>query len=417
MKNVIGSFLVIVFYTPICFAASELIGTWGNGTLTVCKEHSLYANNACIGATADCSPKTMFARQYTDEWAVQMLMAVTIYESGARFCPIQIEGKNYNKGDAWTEYVELDSSKCLWLCRDGWTGDKCALPTSSVSSCDTSLLKAENYSSIKRAETGNNTKQKLDMFRWSVNPACGVHKTQEHNMILALKRWLPSGHGAVAQQMVVRAQREGWKDMISWAAIYPAGNAPEIIVCKNGYKPNSSKTDCEEISSEICALALSCPDWNSGYDRTQHILKMRDGSSCYEYRCSQQGYAFKDAVNRSCTECVTGMRDGVSPKDGTCVKCDVGNVFDEKASGNGYCSVAQGYSKVDLQYGAGQTRNSNQDLEQQCWTITTPNDYAECVKNGGGKNKNITSKFGKNMMTQHALYRDNVDPAGVVSKK
>lgn len=387
MKKTIVFLLCLAFYDTACFAGggnnvSKLTGAWGNGTLTSCGEHALTTNNACIGATQNCANKSMYARDYTDEWAVQMMVAMDVNENGARFCPIQVEAKNKNKGNAWTEYAELGSSNCVWLCKEGYTGDKCALAVSDSASCDATELKSSNYSSIRRMASGANVEDRVPMFVWNKYYGCGVHKGQEHDIILALTKWLPSGHGAIAQQVVVRAFRSGWKHMDSWPKIYPAAGAAEILVCKDGYKPNSSRTDCEPINSETCARSMACNGWGGDdYDSSQHSLALREGSNCYEFRCSKQGYAFQSATNRTCTECATNLRDGVNPVSGDCVKCEVGKIFDKNAASTGYCANTRSFSKIDMQYGSGKTQNTTV-LKDQCWVLTTNDNYKECLLDG-----------------------------------
>ncbi|MGN0917119.1 MAG: hypothetical protein ACI4NZ_02830, partial [Candidatus Enterousia sp.] len=372
MKKTIGFLLVFALYDAACFAgggnnASKLLAAWGNGQLSACGTHQLTADNACIGETSNCSNRTIYARNNTDEWAIQMMVAMDITENGARFCPVQVEGKNKNKGNAWTEYAELGSSNCVWLCKEGYTGDKCALSASESKTCDVTELKAANYSSITRVETGANVEDRVPMFVFNKYYGCGDDKGQEHDIILALKRWLPSGHGAVAQQMVVRAERSGWKHMISWATIYPASGAEEILLCKDGYKPNSARTDCEAINAELCQRSQTCNGWGGDdYDSSQHNLVQREGTTCYEFRCKKQGYAFDSATNRTCTECATNLRDGVNPVTGECVKCEVGKIFNKNASNTGYCSDAVAFSKIDMQYGKGATKNTR-TLKDQCW--------------------------------------------------
>lgn len=384
MKKTIGFLLVFALYDAACFAgggnnASKLIAAWGNGQLSACGAHALTADNACIGASANCGNRNIWARDYDDEWAIQMMVAMDINENGARFCPIQVEGKNKNKGNAWTEYAELGSSNCVWLCKDGYTGDKCSLSAADSKSCDVTELKAENYASITRMATGANVEDRVPMFVFNKYYGCGVHKGQEHDIILALKRWLPSGHGAFAQQMVVRAERSGWKHMDSWATIYPASGAEEILVCKDGYKPNSARTDCEPINQETCMRSMSCTGWGGDdYDNTQHTLVLREGSTCYEFRCSKQGYAFQSSASRTCTECATNLRDGVNPVTGECVKCEVGKIFNKNASSTGYCADTKSFSKVDMQYGKGATKNSR-TLKDQCWILSSNDNYKECL--------------------------------------
>ena len=100
-----------------------------------------------------------------------------------------------------------------------------------------------------------------------------------------------------------------------------------------------------------------------------------------KYKCKEPGYAFASTVSNTCVACVTGRRTGVSPADGTCITCAVGTIFDADAVTNGYCVSATGYSKQDLQYGRGNSKDSVA-LGGQCWTEVQTDDYAECVTTG-----------------------------------
>lgn len=369
---------------------SALSGDWGGGRWVMCGQHSLGAKNACIGATQNCAARSMFARNYDDEWAVQMLVAMKVTKTGAMFCPVQVEGKNKNKGNAWTEYASAGSN-CVWLCKNGYTGEECATEAAAGTTCDPTKLQASNYSSIRRIASGANIEDSVAMFGFNNNNSCGVHKKQEHDIILGVTRWTPSGHGAFVQQLVVRAERSGWKHMDSWAAIYPAGGAPEILVCKNGYKPNAGSTDCEEINMNICAQAQACSGWsNAGFDEQVHVMMQPAGQSCYEFRCAQQGYAFQSTAERKCVECSSSMRDGAHPVSGLCIKCDIGKIFNSET---GACDDADAYSKTDMQYGKGRTKD-NTKLAAQCWTIVAPEEYTVCVRGGGASASGAASGSG-----------------------
>ena len=178
--------------------------------------------------------------------------------------------------------------------------------------------------------------------------------------------------------MIVRAQREGWKDMISWAAVYPALQSSDVLVCMDGFQPNATKDDCVEINFNVCALAMTCDGWDTGFDETLHVMKKRETENCYEFRCVEKGYAFRSAKDRTCELCGTTSRFGASPKDGTCVECEIGKIFDENAAATGYCANTISFTKTDLQYGPGQTRNTNFEVDNQCWTKRGP-EYFECM--------------------------------------
>lgn len=393
IKKVVVSFAVILGSTG-AFAGGgnnvkDLTELWGGGKLSACGTNLISGTEACIGASqaSGCKEKAIYARNYTDEWATQMMVALQVKEGGAYFCPVQVEGKNKNKKNAWTEYAMIgDSSRCVWLCRAGYSGAQCEQATGSdTASCDVMELKRNDYSNLKRVVSGANIEDSVAMFVWNQYYGCGVNKGQEHDMILAIKRYAPGGHGAWVQQMTVRAQREGWKHMISWAAIYPATGAQEQLVCKNGYKPNAALTDCVEINANVCAEAQACTGW-TGFDETIHKFVKTTNQSCYEFRCKGDGMAFPSESDRTCSACETSMRGGVAPDTGVCVKCEAGTVFSTKAVNSGYCGSALGYVKTDLQYGKDKTKNTNPEPENQCWTQTETDVYKSCVENGGMQN-------------------------------
>lgn len=385
MMNKVFLSLMVVLFTSPAFAATgksnavaKLLTTWGGGSTSWCGAHAL--KDVCIGATKTCSNKTMYARNYTDEWALHMMVAVDVNEHGAYFCPIQVEAKNKNKKNAWTEYAQLGSpTDCKWLCKDGYSGDKCSVAPGGGTTCNSVEFKRDNYNGFKRLVSGANIEDKIAMFVWNQYHGCGLNKGQEHDVVLAITRWTPGNHGAFVQPVVVRAEREGWKDMVSWPNVYFLTGATEKLVCMDGYQPNAGVTDCVAISENICAEAKSCPGW-TGFDESLHTFVMPDGKNCFEFRCKGENQAFASATDRSCIECTTSLRGGVSPVDGTCVKCDSGKVFNNKATSTStHCGDAYAYTKTDMQYGKGKTKNNNPEPDDQCWTKTETDVYRTCV--------------------------------------
>ena len=102
---------------------------------------------------------------------------------------------------------------------------------------------------------------------------------------------------------------------------------------------------------------------------------------CTKFFCSQVGYAFPADGSFECTECATGVKGGAHPVNGQCKVCQTGQYFD-KASGE--CLTAVAYSRTDMMYGKGKTRNLVPSIAQQCWPIVSPDDYKSCVIEGGG---------------------------------
>ena len=385
IKGIFTSLLVVLSVAP-AFAenASKLLSEWGGGDWAWCGSHAFESSEACIGATKSCKIKSMYARNWTDEYAFHMMVALEINEHGAKFCPIQIEGKNKNKKNAWTEYAQIgDTTKCKWLCKDGWSGENCATAQSDVKTCNTVEFKRSDYDNLKRQASGANIESSIAWFNWARDNGCGLNKSQEHDSILIITRWAPGGHGAWVQPVIVRAQREGWKNMISWPVVYPRAGSSEVLACIDGYMPNTNRTDCVPIDPNVCAAARACSGWDTGFDEASYMFVMREGQSCFEYRCKGENMAFVSATDRSCIECPTSLRGGASPVDGTCVKCNSGRVFNNTAkTTSDHCGEAVAYTKTDMQYGKGQTKNSNPDPKNQCWTQTETDVYRECVKAG-----------------------------------
>ncbi|MDW2995010.1 MAG: hypothetical protein R8N24_03220 [Alphaproteobacteria bacterium] len=365
---------------------------WGGGTFTnMCDiwDKGL-KETICIGdgikncgtASPDCDNNTLKdfiqARDYTDEAAELIVAAVDVDANCARFCPIQVEAKNKKRQDAWPEYVML-SDQCVYMCRDGFVG------ASHEGKCYPAPFTKESYNNIKRVASGGAYNESMPLFASDGLQQCGVNHRQRHDVILGIVGWLPSGHGAFVQQLVVHAARDCWPGLVSWPSIYPKDGAQRVLVCKVGYQPNSGDTDCVAIDEEACASAASCDGWTSGYDPEKHYY--HEKGDCYEYRCKEAGFAFVSDTDRTCTQCVKNARQGID-MNGLCVECPVGKIIkDEKMetfdSKNGniedVCVNTSKLTKTDLQYGSGKTKSTAGDLDEQCWTKGDAATYKTCV--------------------------------------
>ncbi len=360
---------------------------WGAPEMQTCIETDMA--NASIGANkGTCtakysidagSPSQCVVGVNGDDMGVLMLVAHEVNANGARFCPTTVYAEHKKKGDAWTLYAEAagGTHDCYWLCKPGYGGDGCA-DTAPVG-CDSTLILRSNFDKLEMARDPQ-VENNLPMFYKEVYSGCGVHKGQEHDMILAVSDWLPSGHGVYAQPFIIRARREGWKSRSGGPNVKAVGT--RTLLCKTGYTANAAGTDCVAIDEAECQLSTSCAGWNADlYDPATMTVVHNTASNCYWYKCTDASQAFVSATNTTCAECVTGRRTGVSPADGTCVTCDVGTIFDADAVTSGYCVPATEYSKQDLQYGRGNSKDSVA-LEGQCWTEVQTDKYAECVTTG-----------------------------------
>ena len=386
----------------------DLLESWGGGTWNTCAGHSI-PSDACIGTTnndchkipsmdtsnsKDCKFTAMnsfvYARNYTDEAAIRMLIATKINEYGAYFCPIQIESKNKNRNNSWTEYAYATSTdKCTWLCKNGYGGVDCKSKTTTT--CDPNIIRRDVFSNIPRVASGANIEDSIAMLRANHSDNCGLNSSQEYDIVLAVTGWLESGHGAWVQPLHVGAQRSCWKGMISWPALIPMKfpKQDRILVCKDGYKHNAAGNDCVAINTEACfdtkcksPKDCLCSGWDK-YKEAEHTYK-RVGD-CYQYRCKAEGKAFEDEFSHKCVDCKIDARTGVV--DGVCIKCEKGKMFDPEQSKSNYCVETRKLSKSDLKYGFQVSKSNVKKADANnygaCWEVVEPSAYSDCVLNSG----------------------------------
>jgi len=359
-----------------------LASSWGSLGMSYCLPHN--AGDACVGNSlsgcANWINRTKSDNRGTedDDMAILMLIARQVNENGAYFCVTQAQGTNKNK-DAWTTYHNPAGgvSKCFWLCKPGHSGDGCAAGVATT--CDATPILRKDFEEYKIATNdAPNIEDDIPMFHWNHYRKCnGAEKRkEEHDMILAISAWVPSGHGAFAQPTVVRAERGSWigDDLMSTATIYFVGTA--TLLCKTGYQPNVAGDDCVPIDEIKCNETSLCSGWNGGgFNREIHSMHEKNG--CYEYRCSAVGTAFASATDHKCIECTGDRRVGIPTDTGVCVRCPTGKIFSESAAATGYCVDATSYSVDALAFGVGKNRNTK--LADQCWTKLEPSEYRECV--------------------------------------
>lgn len=394
MKRIL--FLIITLIPQTLLAAKikvddSISQAWGTGSLQACYSHNF--SEGCIGQSKNnnCQRCTLH-NEHNDESVMLLMMARQINEHGALFCPTQAEGANNNK-QAWTEYRDPNGQQtCIWLCKDGYSGDQCQTsPDTPATLCDIQSFSRTKYSSVSTRKNGSNIEDAIPFFELNQYHKCDGLKKQEHDIGLVINKWLPSGNGAFARKMVIHAYRSDKKN--SCASVYPASTSHDILVCKNGYKPNGTGTDCEPIDPSLCTATRAannlCPGWDlSKYDETKHTLItqptrkiMGIQHQCYQYTCTAANHAFASDTDHNCIECATTPRNGIHPENGTCVKCPTGKIFNAEDADNNYCATAIMLSRSDLIYGKGKNRNSTQEHTDQCWTKSTPEEYKKCVLN------------------------------------
>lgn len=357
-----------------------------------------------------------------DEAGVTVMAAIETTIGGARFCPTTILGANKDECEiVWTDYYvdDADPSKCVWLCRDGFTGPTCELPSTTYGTCDVGLLKKEIYSkygpiSTLKKDIVQEKYSSIAMFHSGfVDQTSGGTMHYQHDTIFIVVGWLDDGHGAWLRPYGVRTWADNWPNMTSAAIIYPAttsygsvSDVERVLGCKNGYKPNSSTnpTKCIPISETACGGSGGgtggnaggscpnlnwCPGWkaqnginfytkypqNGGPERFCDVTKYKivddtdsDGTTCKRIDCAN-GMNLMWEDNYTCTRCVESAQRGLCTKDSKCKWCSVGKCFNRDTCNCDECSAV--VTDQDMLYGPTQS--------DKCWAILDNDEFKACV--------------------------------------
>ena len=418
-RNILFLSLFVALVVTPCLAekdVSSLASSWGGGSQATCKAHvvdllntgsEVVYNNAnalpCIGYSRKegCQDRKT-NNEYDDEYITLMMLAKEVNSHGALFCPIQVVARNSRKEPAWLKYQNNpdDAAKCSWLCQEGWTGVQCMDPVNestrySDEQRDDTLFQPQNYDTIAAYKPTNNYNTNVPSFFGISTAGCGHNDSdaEEHMTSLMIVGWLSSGHGAYARLITARSAMEGWKDNTSWPVLYPATDNKPILVCKNGYKPNTQKTDCiplptpaSDVQQEGSAgtagdgtpidtvapvtEASLCPGWQETFSDQLHEFYKGDNATCYVYRCKTPGFGFADDRKVQCVECTTSARNGIDNTTGKCVKCNSGEIFNSSLN---RCKKLKQVTRDQLLYG-----NKAATASNPCWQKTI-SEYTDCV--------------------------------------
>ena len=96
------------------------------------------------------------------------------------------------------------------------------------------------------------------------------------------------------------------------------------LLCKDGYKPNASKSDCEAINGYVCQGIKDCSGWSASRFKGstyKTVVVNENSGSCTQYRCATSDYGFEGdpKSNNKCIAC-TGDFKSVSSINGQCVE-------------------------------------------------------------------------------------------------
>lgn len=343
----------------------------------------------------------------SDEWAIVSVIASKIVDHGGYFCPYQIQCNN----KAWKKNVDtiyywpsgFDYSKCAWLCEPGYSGQDCLPQEGTPTSCDATAY--NTAAGGKFAGVGLNTVDGSPNKEWEITGFSSWEDSleKECDVILGVVKFL--NHGVIAAPVQVCCNRNDWHANKSYVdTVYTAGT--QKVLCATGYEANAAGNDCVLIDKDICDIQNInfCSGFDkSSYDSSIHTME-EDPSGCTKYFCSEPGTAFPKAGDTSCVQCETGAKGGADSNNGVCVKCQTGEYFDQLSN---TCKKAIVYSKTDLMYGKGKTKNAV-DLSNQCWTLIDADDYINCVK-GTATNTSASTGATSNTFVQAELPDTNTD--------
>lgn len=322
---------------------------------------------------------------YSDEYAIVAVIAKQIVEHGGYFCPQQIQCSNSNgKKKSWSTYFNptgFTEDKCVWLCEKGYSGTNCAKQVSVVGGMDTSTNKEGLYSGLSLKQSGKyngSTEASVPAFTTYTDESGKVEK----DVLLGVIDFNEHSVLAGPVSIVCRASGSGNNhSYVDKVARYSGANYK--LLCADGYTPTSDNTDCVKMTQEMLNLTTTisdqkkmCAGWSEvGYDSSVHSIDST--GDCVKYMCKDKTKAFPASGNFECTECAGSIRGGQNPLTGLCVKCEqLGQYFDTKT---GECKSAMAFTRIDMQYGKGKTKETNTKPENQCWTKVSPEDYKDCV--------------------------------------
>lgn len=348
---------------------------------------------------------------YTDEWAVVGMVAKKIVAHGGLFCPYQIQCANKRKEKkSWTMYYRptgYNEGKCVWLCEKGYAGENCNAKSADSTACDSTPYNAASggkFAGLSLKTSGEGTGQVesevagFDAW-YQKGKYCGADfgsKKNEIDVVLGITKYLE--HGVMIGPVRIQCQRDNWKANDSFVETVKKETGRHVLACADGYEPDANYTDCVATSACKTSSAASSSSSDSegyntpgsaenltmcdgftkeGFDASQHYLL--NTGSCYKFFCLKTGHAFAAAGSYTCSECAEGVKGGPHPGSGHCKVCQVGEYFNPES---GDCLQASAYSRTDMVYGKGGTRNTVPSTLDQCWTKVNPDEYKACVVSG-----------------------------------
>lgn len=381
---VIGAFFgAITSANAIHVAAESVSRAWGYDRNTNVETLGTYGDFIIDGSLTRQSVGT-----WSDEGAIVAVIATQVNEHGGYFCPYQIQCANKRKNThSWTLYYQpngFNASKCAWLCEAGYSGSGCQ----KAYHVDTSMETVDVIKNLRNGITRKTSGKDQDNYEGNVTGFNTWYKLVhtnandfgEQDVILGAVKFLD--HGIIAAPVLVGCDWDNWKDVTSWVGKVGLMSNTQKLLCKQGYRPNKTNSDCELATQDVLEKdnPVFCGNFpESGYNANLHRLVKKTDDNCNIYVCKDPNKAFPEAGKTDeCVDCATSIRGGPSSHDGTCVVCSqLGEYFDVNS---GDCKPAEAFTHLDLQFGRGMSKGDYENsVREQCWTMGSPDEYKKCV--------------------------------------
>lgn len=358
---------------------------------------------------------------YDDEGAIIIWAARKIYDHGAEFCPVQIQAANKNgKYWVWLDYYWIKNDgvweNCKTVCVKGFTGTTCG--TQGVEACSTTNSSSpqgggvfgrgaipeffknlpkwtslrpemttsttnsygETINSTTNSETGDSHRHTMEMDVISYSNTYGTDDEGRKANHVVLGVVGKVAHGIKVAPIKIVGQRSktggGIKSWIKSAQ----SNGGGVLLCYDGYTPNSNGTACECTSGD-----LSDTDWCSGWTEPtdnsgnydSYIDTTDPNNPCKKYKCIDS-YGFEEGT-LTCVSCATTRTQGVN-LSGECIKCNNPNEMFTNDGCKKYMRLST-LHLVDGFYNIG-----------KCWMKSDPSEYKNCVLCPSGQTYNDEAK-------------------------
>lgn len=333
---------------------------------------------------------------WKDEKAIVGVIAMEIVEHGGYFCPIQLQCANKDSGklrkSSWSTYYYpsgYSAEKCVWLCKPGYTGIECAEQTNIFAGLAAETNTTGLFSGISLKTSGNGSGGIESLvpgfaswgYKGDLNKAI---EQKEKDVLLGVVEF--KKHGVMVAPVSIECAEDGKESFVNRVATY--SNYTPQLLCAEGYGLDSTATDCVPLTEEILNLQKEmngtsgqpkkqmCSGWtDSGYDSAIHSIDST--GECIKFMCKDKTKAFPAPGNYECMECAGSVRGGQNPLTGLCVVCEqVGQYFNSQTN---LCDTAIAFTRIDMQYGKGKTKDSYNRTDDQCWTKVSPDEYKDCV--------------------------------------